>query len=66
MAAERTSSVSLRTLNTATVTLALGLVALAGWHVQNPSQFETIQVPSLSRCPLAKCCCRYMPRRSAI
>jgi hypothetical protein len=47
MAAERTSSVSLRTLNTATVTLALGLVALAGWHVQNPSHFETIQVPSL-------------------
>jgi hypothetical protein len=47
MAAERTFSVSLRTLNTATVTLALGLVALAGWHVQNPSHFETIQVPSL-------------------
>merc|ERR1711966_372225 len=30
---------SLRTLNTVTVTLALGLVALAGWHVQNPGHF---------------------------
>ena len=36
---------SLRTLNTVTVTLALGLVALAGWHVQNPGHFEQIQVP---------------------
>ena len=36
--------ISLRTLNTVTVTLALGLVALAGWHVQNPGHFEQIQV----------------------
>ena len=35
---------SLRALNTITVTLALGLVALAGWHVQNPAHFELIQV----------------------
>merc|ERR1719409_856273 len=30
---------SLRTLNTITVTLALGLIALAGWHAQNPAHF---------------------------
>ena len=39
---------SLRALNTITVTLALGLVTLAGWHVQNPSHFEQMQVLHMS------------------
>jgi len=39
-ASEGMPILSLRTLNTVTVTLALGLVALAGWHVQNPGHFE--------------------------
>lgn len=43
-ASEGMPIISLRTLNTVTVTLALGLVALAGWHVQNPGHFEQIQV----------------------
>ena len=36
---------SLRTLNTITVTLALGLIALAGWHAQNPAHFGLAEVP---------------------
>ena len=35
---------SLRTLNTITVTLALGLIALAGWHAQNPAHFGLAEV----------------------
>jgi hypothetical protein len=63
-ASEGMPILSLRTLNTVTVTLALGLVALAGWHVQNPGHFEQIQVPRRARSPprlhgapqLLKCC----------
>lgn len=45
-ATEGMSFLSLRALNTVTVTLALGLVALVGWHAQNPAHFELIQVPA--------------------
>jgi hypothetical protein len=45
MGAEGSGMLSLRALNTITVTLAIGLVALAGWHFQNPGHFELIQVP---------------------
>ena len=53
MGAEGSGMLSLRALNTITVTLALGLVALAGWHFQNPGHFELIQVP---RSPPWLCC----------
>ena len=43
-ASEGMPILSLRTLNTVTVTLALGLVALAGWHVQNPGHSKKMQV----------------------
>ena len=62
MASERATMVSLRTLNTATVTLALGLVALAGWHFQNPSHFELIQVPA--RAPSAPFRCSLQTGRA--
>ena len=61
-ASEGMPILSLRTLNTVTVTLALGLVALAGWHVQNPGHFEQMvclprPVRALSLSPLfAKSC----------
>ena len=61
---ESNGMLSLRALNTITVTLALGLVALAGWHFQNPSHFELIQVSPhrwrpfvLSVSVVAKRCC---------
>jgi len=54
-ATEGMSFLSLRTLNTVTVTLALGLVALVGWHAQNPAHFELIQVPT-PPAPNPACC----------
>ena len=57
MGAEGSGMLSLRALNTITVTLALGLVALAGWHFQNPGHFELIQVPRST----SSLCCNEAP-----